>query len=152
MKRFLKEGKGDAMMLLIFFIPLFFMVAIVVLAMGSVYIAEQHARSLMERTTSVAVDVAQTDGGVRDLVFDLTKSTVQTALEQRFFAAGLTKPDSGVYQYKNIYRLEGVRAEISGDVLRIRAQMIVYLPWRLGDELSTAMVPLDIQSHVLFME
>jgi hypothetical protein len=151
-KRFLKEEKGDAMMLLIFFIPLFFMVAIVVLALGSVYFAEQHARGLLERSTSVAVDVGQTEGAVRDLVFDVSESSAQTALEQRFFAAGLTEPDNGVYKYKDIYRLEGVTAEISGDVLRIRAQMVVYLPWRLGDELSTASVPLDIQSHVLFME
>jgi len=46
-KKFLKEEKGDSMMLLLFIIPLFVMMALIVLSVGSVYFAESHARDLL---------------------------------------------------------------------------------------------------------
>lgn len=151
MKRFLKQEKGDSMMLMLFIIPLFVMMAIVVLAVGNVYFAENHARSLLERTTSITVDDVQANNTVRDLVFSVSESSAEGIIEQRLIDAGLIGQEN-TYTYSDIYSISNLTYNASGDTLIINATINVNMPWRLSDAFSVVSLPMEIQSHILFLE
>lgn len=150
MKRFLKEEKGDSMMLLLFIIPLFVMMALVVLSVGSVYFAESHSRSLLERSVSIAVDETQEDSYVRDLMFTVPEDMALGIIEQRLEEAGFVEETSG-YRYQNIYTLSNLSVEANGDVLNIRADLNIVMPWRITEDYSFVHVPMTLRSHILFM-
>lgn len=150
MKKFLKEEKGDSMMLLLFIIPLFVMMALIVLLVGSVYFAESHARGLLERSVSIAVDETQEDSSVRDLVFTVPENTALGIIERRLDEAGFVEEASG-YRYKNIYTISNLLAQVDGNVLNIQADLNVVMPWRLTENDSYVHIPMTLRSHILFM-
>ncbi len=150
MKKFLKEEKGDSMMLLLFIIPLFVMMALIVLSVGSVHFAESHARGLLERSVSVAVDEIQEDGSVRDLVFTVPDDAALGIIKQRLEDAGFVVEANG-YRYRGIYTISNLSAETSGDVLNLKANLDVVMPWRLTEDYSYVHIPMTLRSHILFM-
>ncbi len=150
MKKFFKEEKGDSMMLLLFIIPLFVMMALVVLSVGSVYFAESHARGLLERSVSIAVDETQEDSSVRDLVFTVPEDMALGIIEQRLENAGCVAEANG-YRYREIYTISNLSAEADGDVLNIQADLNIVMPWRLTEDYSYVHIPMTLRSHILFM-
>jgi hypothetical protein len=150
MRRFFKEEKGDSMMLLLFIIPLFVMIAIVVLAVSTVYTSESHARGLLERSVSVAVDASQNNYGVRDLAFNVTPDLVKPIIQQRLLDAGLTENGDGSYSYGDTYKITDMTIATDGDELKINADLNINMPWRITNDFSVVNVAIDIQSHILF--
>jgi hypothetical protein len=150
MKKFLKEEKGDSMMLLLFMIPLFVTMAIVVLSVGNVYFAESHARSLMERSVSIAVDETQQNNSVRDLVFTVPQETALGIIKQRLTDAGFVA-ELGGYRYGEVYTITGLTGTVNGDVLTIQADLNVTMPWRIADGYNYVHIPMTLQAHILFM-
>jgi len=148
---FLKEEKGDSMLLLLFIIPLFVMAALIVFSVGSVYFAESHARTLLERSVSIAVDETQEDSKVRDLVFLVPEETVLGIIKQRIMDVGFVEEANG-YRYQEIYTISDLSAVADGDVLGIKANLNVIMPWRLAGDYSIVQIPIELQSHILFME
>ncbi len=150
MKKFLKEEKGDSMMLLLFIIPLFVTMAIGVLSVGNVYFAESHARSLLERSVSIAVDETQQNTSVRDLVFTVPQDVALGIIKQRLTDAGfVTEPDG--YRYGEVYTISGLTGSVNGDVLTIQADLNVNMPWRIAVGYSSVHIPMTFQAHILFM-
>ena len=150
MKRFLKEEKGDSMMLLLFIIPLFVTMAIIVLSVGNVYFAESHARSLLERSVSIAVDETQQNSSVRDLVFTVPQDAAVGIIKQRLTEAGFAEEPND-YRYGEVYTISGLSGTVSGDVLTIKADLNVIMPWRIADGYSYVHIPMTVQAHILFM-
>jgi len=149
-RKFLKEEKGDSMMLLLFIIPLFVMMALVVLSVGSVYFAESHARGLLERSISIAVDETQENSYVRDLVFMVPEDTALGIIERRLEDAGFVEEASG-YRYQNIYSISNLSAQADGNELNIQADLNIVMPWKITQDFSFVHVPMTLRSHILFM-
>jgi hypothetical protein len=150
MRRFLKEEKGDSMMLLLFIIPLFVMIAIVVLAVSTVYTSESHVRGLLERSVSVSVDASQNNYGVRDLAFTVTPDQVRLIIEQRLLNAGFSDNGDNSYSYGDKYKITEMTITTDGDELKINADLRVDMPWRVTNSFNVVNLAIDVQSHILF--
>lgn len=150
MKRFLKEEKGDSMMLLLFIIPLFVMSAIVVLAVSTVYTSESHARGLLERSVSVAVDDSQNNYGVRDLAFTVTPDQVRPIIAQRLLDAGFSDNGNNSYSNGERYKITDMVMTTDGDELKINAKLSVNMPWRITSGFDVIDLTINIQTHILF--
>ena len=150
MKQFLKEEKGDSMILLFWIIPLVAVMGIVVLAVSTVYTSESHARGLLERSVSVAVDASQDNYGVRDLAFTVTPDQVRPVIRQRLLDAGFSDNGDGSYSYGDRYKITDMAITTDGDELKINTNLSVNMPWRIANGFDVIQLAINIQSHILF--
>ena len=153
-RRFLSDENGSMPLLTAFLIIAFFMLAVVIYNVFSLYSNYTAVQDELKRCTSVSLDANVVNSKLRDTITDVEYQSVSDMLAQNLTGSGWSKNGSTWTKSKGgktICKLTGMSISVTGSRLHLKATAQIPLPMAMAGKILVDF-PVDIYARILYIE
>ena len=154
MRRFLKEQSGNALLWPLFIMLILMTLSVVAYSGITVYAKYQACENELQQAAIISADMNMENANVRDLMLDISPDSALSDFKANLQQSGWKTGDNSWMKYesgKKMYSLEGVRIEITDEVVQIAGNCNIPLPWEMGEETAVS-IPMQVRASILYLD